>query len=181
MQLKLQKNLILIFQQVNNLFIQKEKDNILRNINERNLCGNLKSLLESNIQDTKFKDYYVDIEYNRNYEYVKAIINDNFEKIPITPDIIIHSRGTKEKDNLICLEMKKSTAPKIEKQKDRNKLIALTRKPYDGVWSYDGKANPEYVCDYALGIYYEINIKKRLIQIEYYVDGRILSKEEIIF
>lgn len=168
------EELIKIFEKANNEFIKQEYDNILSGVCERNLCANLKTFLDK-AKNKKFKEYIVDVEYNRNDNKVKAIINDKFEIVKVTPDLILHSRGKYEKDNLICLEMKKSIAPKYKKEKDKMKLIALTRKPYEGVWSFDGKADPKYVCDYTLGIYYEINIKKKTIKLEYYSNGKIID------
>ncbi len=47
--------------------------------------------------------------------------------IPITWDIIVQSRGEYiNQDNLIAIEMKKSSNTKAEKDKDRERLIALT-------------------------------------------------------
>lgn len=59
-----------------------------------------------------------------------------------------------------------------EKENDKARLVALTKDSYDGVWSFDGKTLPEYVCGYDLGIYYEIDSNNCLIYIEYYVKGK---------
>lgn len=58
----------------------------------------------------------------------------------------------------------------------------MTRESYDGVWSFDGKTLPEHVCGYDLGIYYEVNIKHKLIYIEYYAKGKKIKvyKERIV-
>lgn len=101
--------------------------------------------------------------------------------IKVTCDLIIHSRGKHpEQDNLIAIEMKKSTRPLAEKIKDKDRLIALTKDTYDDVWSYDGVTLPEHVCGYAIGIYYEINYQTAQIYLEYYqrgecVDTKIMS------
>ena len=91
---------------------------------------------------SKYSEYYVDVEYNRNNGHVKTI------------------------------RLKK------EKEDDRARLTALTRDSYDGVWSFDGKTLPEHVCGYDLGIYYEIDLKTRLIYIEYYVKGELVEKHK---
>ena len=39
------------------------------------------------------KDYYVDVEYNRNKGKIKTIIDDNENVININCYLIIHSRG----------------------------------------------------------------------------------------
>jgi len=74
-------------------------------------------------------------------------------------------------DNLIALEMKKSTGRKVDKDNDRNRLECLTKSPEQDVWSYGGKAFPEHVCGYALGIYYEVNFARNCILVEYYKKG----------
>ena len=94
-------------------------------------------------------------------------------------NFLLTSRGEiVEKDNLIALEMKKSYWLKKEKEDDRARLTALTRSSYDGVWSFDGKTLPEHVCGYDLGICYEIDLKTRLIYIEYYVKGELVEKHK---
>ena len=88
--------------------------------------------------------------------------------------LILHSRGENPiQDNLIALEMKKSTRPQLEKQKDRERLIALTKDSFDNIWSNDGHTLPEYVCRYVLGVYYEINYSLNLVLIEYYKQGEM--------
>jgi hypothetical protein len=102
--------------------------------------------------------------------------------VSVTCDLIVHSRGENVKsDNLIAIEMKKATSPLLEKEKDKTRLIALTKDSYDGVWSNEGKTFPEHVCGYALDIYYEINISKRSLSIEYYVKGENISSNTISF
>lgn len=118
--------------------------------------------LNEQIKQTEFKEYYVDVEYNRNENKLKTIRNGNYEIIAITCDLIIHSRGTfVEQDNLLVLEMKKSSAPQVEKEKDRERLCALTKSTFDDIWSFDGTCHPEHVCRYLLGIFYEINFQRR--------------------
>lgn len=77
--------------------------------------------------------------------------------------------------------MKKSTNKKIEKDKDRERLIALTKDSFDNLWSYDGKTLPQHVCRYLLGVYYEINFKTRLIAIEYYMKGELRKNYMVRF
>lgn len=83
-------------------------------------------------------------------------------------------------DNLIALEMKKSTARPCYKEKDRERLQCLTKHPDGDVWSYDGKTFPEHVCGYDLGIYYEVDFRRNMVVIEYYKDGNRISQYDII-
>lgn len=75
--------------------------------------------------------------------------------------------------------MKKSSRPDNEKDSDRERLSCLTKSSYDDIWSYDGITLPEHVCRYVLGVYYEINFEKRLINIEYYRKGYMEKEYQI--
>ena len=100
--------------------------------------------------------------------------------VTINCDLIVHSRGQNvSRDNLIALEMKKSIGRKVDKDNDRNRLECLTKSPEQDVWSYGGKALPEHVCGYGLGVYYEVNFRRKIIFIEYYKEGYCYRKYEI--
>lgn len=176
------KILMQAFHKANQIFLYNELDSILRDTSERSLCAHMMCYLKHEIESTPFKEYFVDVEYNRNDRRVKTIIGKNLELISITCDLIVHSRGQIiEQDNLLAVEMKKSTATKEEKNKDRNRLIALTKDSYDDVWSFDGITLPEHVCGYLLGIYYEINISNRLVLLEYYKKGELWFDQTVKF
>lgn len=173
------KELANIFENANKKFLSENKNFILSDVSERSLCGALSQYICSEIKNSKYSEYYVDVEYNRNNGHIKTIYDDDLKVVNIVCDIIVHSRGEiVEKDNLIALEMKKSYRLKKEKEDDRARLTALTRDSYDGVWSFDGKTLPEHVCGYDLGIYYEMDLKTRLIYIEYYVKGEPVEKHK---
>lgn len=55
------------------------------------------------IQESEFKDYDLDIEYNRNGNKTKCITN--YEN-GVRPDLILHKRGN-DNNNLLVLEFKK--------------------------------------------------------------------------
>ncbi|MED9965741.1 MAG: hypothetical protein UFJ18_02995 [Blautia sp.] len=179
----MKENLIEIFERANERFLSENVNLIVSDVSERSLCSALAQYIYLEINNSMFANYHVDVEYNRNKGKVKTIYNDNLEEVSIVCDLIVHSRGEIiEKDNLIALEMKKSYRPSKEKEKDRARLVALTRDSYDGIWSFDGKTLPEHVCGYELGIYYEIDKKKKLIFIEYYAKGeKIRSYQRIIY
>ncbi len=77
--------------------------------------------------------------------------------------------------------MKKSTAIKIAKISDKKRVQILTKDSFDDIWSYDGKEFPEHVCRYKLGVYYEVNIKKQMIHIEYYEKGKKTKEYNLEF
>lgn len=175
-------DLIELFENSNQEFLENEKDLILSGVSERALCGSLMKILENNLEYTKYQDYYIDVEYNRNNGRIKTIIDDEMTIIPICCDLIIHSRGEHvERDNLIALEMKKSTARKEDKASDKKRLMALTKDTFHDAWSYDGKTLPEHVCRYSLGVFYEINMLKRIVDIEYYSKGKLSKQYKLRF
>ena len=95
--------------------------------------------------------------YNRKEEDIKRLkFGKNTDKKEIYPDIIVHQR--KIKNNLIAIEMKKTTSSNIDKRKDIEKLKALT----------DEKNGYSYV----LGIYFELDITDNNNNIiNFFVDG----------
>lgn len=173
------KELKVVFNKANNRFLSKEISLIESDVSERCICASLKRYIEEEVEKhSEYKNYYVDVEYNRNAGHVKTIIDGDMKVIQVTCDLLVHSRGENEyKDNLIALEMKKSYQPEEKKRADRERLIALTKsESTNDVWSYDGKTFPQYVCGYELGIYYEIDLPNRTIIIEYYKSGSPIEK-----
>lgn len=169
-----------LFEMANTTFIQKDIDLFISRVSERTLCGALMLHIHDVIsKNSEFSNYYTDVEYNRNKHgklknIKKTFQGSDYQVITITCDLILHSRGKcVEQDNLIAIEMKKSNRPVHEKNADRERLIALTKDSFDDIWSFDGKSLPEHVCRYLLGVYYEINFSKRLINIEYYRRGKL--------
>lgn len=172
--------LISFFEDANNRFLNENVNFILSNVSERSLCHCLGQSLYYVLMNSDFSSYHIDVEYNRNNGRIKTISNENLVVIPIVCDLIVHSRGEiVEKDNLIAIEMKKSYRSRSEKDKDKARLIALTKQSYDDVWSFDGFTFPEHVCGYELGIYYEINITQNKVFIEYYAKGLKITEYEI--
>jgi len=175
----------IIFINANQRLLERDIDLFKSEVSERTLCGALKEHIDFYLHKTEYANYYTDVEYNRNRNgKVKTccpFIEDNIP-IPVTIncDLIIHSRGKIiSQDNLLAIEMKKSTRSKKDKDNDRLRLIALTKDSYDNVWSFDGNTLPEHICRYKLGIYYEINYAKKFIKIEYYYKGNHLEYEDI--
>lgn len=176
--------MIMIFLEANAKFLSINNDLFTTEVAERTLCGALMVAINSVIKKgfdrlNRYKNYFVDVEYNRNGGIVKTIINDDLRVVQINCDLILHSRGHhKWQDNLIAIEMKKVNRPETEKINDRNRLIALTRLT-DGVWSADGVTLPKYVCGYVLGIYYEVDNKNMIAHIEFYSEGDKFAEERI--
>lgn len=179
------KELEHIFEKANELFIRKNAMLFETRVSERTLCGALMIELHEVLKDTKYSKYFVDVEYNRNVggtlKTIKKTIRGMDEQIvTINCDLIVHSRGQNIFwDNLIALEMKKSTGRQRDKDSDRNRLECLTKSFEQDVWSYGGKVFPEHVCGYGLGVYYEVNFRRKTILVEYYKDGYCYRQYEI--
>lgn len=177
--------MIEMFQYVNNKFLKEQKELVLSNVSERAWYTHFAIYFSRVLNSFKLpRRYTVDTEYNRNQGRIKTILDDtqNFEVIDVSCDFIIHSRGKYiEKDNLICIEMKKSTRPEKEKIKDKNRVRILTKNSYKDTYSFDGKSLPEHVCGYILGIYYEIDINKRNVYVEYYNCGEKIDSYAVKF
>lgn len=170
------REMMVIFGKANSSFLEIEaNDGIHLGVSERSLCGSLMLHLRKALDESDYCNYYVDTEYNRNEGgKLKTIVNGSETPVKITCDLIVHSRGKiVDQDNLIAIEMKRSTRPKDEKDRDRIRLRCLTRDSFDNIWSYDGKTLPGHVCRYALGVYYELDSRNRLAKIEYYSKGEI--------
>ena len=176
-----------LFINANKQFLIDDADLFATGVSERTLCGAL--MLHINClmkKDEELNGYYADVEYNRNRGNVKTLkktIHGVEEQIiRINCDLIVHSRGKCiEQDNLIAIEMKKSNTPIEAKEKDKDRLKALTKDSFDDIWSFDGTTLPKYVCRYILGIYYEINYRTKQILIEYYRQGELFEQEIINF
>ena len=167
-----------IFEKAKNKFLKEEKEIIEINVNERTLSARLMFhlqtiLLEDKLYREKYKTYSVDCKYNRMNEYkIKALkryenfeIDDNSDKIrKIFPDIILHKR--KEEDNLIVIEMKKSTSNNIDcKEKDRERLKIMTN------------LNDPNNFNYTLGVYFKVDTTGNNNHIiEFFVNGKEYKK-----
>lgn len=154
---KLAKELIDIFLKAKNEFLEKENEIIKNDTNERTLTHKLANYLEIQLRkNDKYKVYSVDCEYNRKEEDIKRLkFGKNKDEKEIYPDIIVHQR--KIKDNLIVIEMKKTTF-NGDKRKDIEKLKALT--------------DEENEYQYALGIYFELDIAGNSNIIKFFINGK---------
>ena len=183
--MKTYDEMVALFDRANTQLLQQDRALFSSQVSERTLCGALMLHLKNCVsEDEDLAGYYVDVEYNRNKGGIKTIrktiVGEQEQVIPINCDLIVHSRGEcVEQDNLVSIEMKKSTRRPTEKDKDRERLIALTKDSFNDVWAFDGRNLPEHVCRYVLGVYYEINYRRKLISIEYYRTGQLVHNYTI--
>jgi hypothetical protein len=153
-------------------FFEREAATLLDGVSERSSCCRLANYMERIVLEAGLNGYIADTEYNRKQGgQVKTILDGNLKAITITADLILHSRGTVDEDNLIAIEMKKADRPDREKESDRERLRAMTKSPDDEIWPLDAKAASEHVCGYRLGAYIELNNRTRKASIEYFIGG----------
>ncbi len=104
-------------------FNNNESDLITCNLSERCICAKFANYLEKSLNETAYKGYNVDVEYNRELhdnQYAKKVIRD---VKCATVDLIVHKRHTNI--NLICIEMKKSSKPRFLID-DKKRLKTMT-------------------------------------------------------
>jgi len=169
----------MLFENANRKLLKHDTELFRKNSSEISICGALAQKLKSSLWGTPFNNYYIDIEYNRNFNNPKLIYS-NGKKRKITCDLIVHSRGRFIiQDNLISVEMKKSNRATEEKELDRYRLEALTSSSFDGIWMFDETELPPYVCRYILGIYYKVQVNR--IFLEFYRHGALVDTDECIW
>ena len=156
------KNLKGMFLEANRAFLENHASLLKRELSERCLCGALMYELNKQLEKNGCNNYYADIEFNRNKKRIQQLPNDDGFINNILPDIIVHSRGKETPDNLLVLEMKKSSARREAKERDKNRLSLLTS---------------SYPYKYKLGVYYEINHNESQVVVEFYQTGRRISTD----
>jgi hypothetical protein len=161
-------------------FLKREAQEIVEGVNERNNCARWAQYLEQAAHAVGLSEYVADAEYNRKQDgKIKTILDGSHRVVTINCDLILHTRGVNiAADNLIAIEVKKSDQPEKDKQSDRERLQALTKDSYDGIWMNDGSEPPEHVCGYRLGAFVELDRKKRICVVEYFRCGAYETRTE---
>lgn len=112
-------------------FNSKEEYLIKNDLSERCICSRFMMHLTDALKNTNYQDYIVDVEYNRGADGQERNIK-RIDDSPITVDLIVHKRGydcNLGYDNLICIEMKKST-DRRGLNADKERLIKMTNWDY---------------------------------------------------
>lgn len=168
---------IKIFYNANKLFIKDNIRNIELGVSEITLQNDFSQAFKDILKEMKICNYHSDINYNKNKHFTKCIINEKMECFDIFCDLIIHSRGENLKqDNLLAIEMKKKENRK-DRLKDRKRLEIMTSDSYVGEILFDEL--PPYICRYSLGIFYDLDIKKRQIKLDFYRHGELVEMQTI--
>jgi len=160
------------------IFLQKETQEIIEGVNERNNCGRWAIYMQQVAQERGLEGYFADQEYNRKQNgEIKTILDNESRVVKINCDLILHSRGANiAEDNLIAIEVKKYDQSDVEKQRDRERLRALTKASYNEIWMNDRSTPPEHVCGYRLGAFVELNRRQRTCCVEFYKNGEYESE-----
>jgi len=150
---------VAFFVEANEQFVGANKHLFDVKVSERCFCGALMNQMNLLLNFTKscYRNYYVDVEYNRDGEDFKR----NIENKKISCDIILHSRGNFPNDNIIAIEMKKESNSN-DPESDKARLMDMTKPT----------CSDREVCGYALGIFYTIAETYDKIDLEYYKDGK---------
>lgn len=149
---QIQTRLVQLVEEAVRKFNENEKYLIETDLSERCICSKFAMYLASEIEKSEYRDYHVDVEYNRgacgDELHVKCI-----EDKRIVVDLIVHKRGFDPVfgfDNLICIEMKKST-DRRGCDTDEVRLQKMT--------SYS------YGFNYKIGVMLLVNMKKERIEV----------------
>jgi hypothetical protein len=164
-----------IIKQAVSELLNREYTLIRKNAHEQAICNRLARYVEVAKDNHGLKQYYVDVEYDRHGERRKTIYNvKTGVPINIVSDLLLHSRGEQEIDNLIAVEMKKASGKAKDKQSDRERLQALTTtRPND--------APPGHVWDYMVGYYLEVDVKNASLLVEEYEAGKLTQSTTLAF
>ena len=153
---------------------REEADYLLTDVSERSVCARLAQRMEV-IAQGYMTGYYADVENNRKQAAMpKTIRNEEGNVIRVTCDLILHGRGDCTPDNIIAIEMTKAVRPAAKKERDRERLMALTSQR-----GLVGNFIPEHVCGYLLGAFIELNCQQGLFNIEYYEDGGRVGQNDV--
>ena len=170
--MELKEKILEIFYLANQQFLNRNIKIVDIDINERTLCAQLSSFINRILEETELSDYYCDVEYNRLGNCIKEI---NHKK-KIIPDLIIHSRGEKVKDNLLVLEMKKITSGFRSMDYDRRKLRKMTKQHFE-----EFETHTHYLYNYEVGVFYIIDTSRQEITLEIYHNSKLIKTENHTF
>lgn len=115
---------------------------------------------------SEFQDYDVDCEYNRHITDPKMISVCDEKYCKTYPDVIIHKRGTDEK-NYAVIELKKSNNKEIEN--DYKKLSAYTHNSLPQ--SENDRKLYNYNYDFGVSIIVYKNLSDTIKSCQFFIDG----------
>lgn len=148
---------------------EQDRELLTNKVSERCVCARLAHHMECIKQENAYtflEKYYVDVEYDRMEDSnPKHIVNNTRKNVC---DLLIHSRGHEEKDNMLALEMKVRDNYS-NKRTDIERLKALVAPP--------NEENKGTVCNTLMGVL--LCLKSDKYQFNLYVDGDEAKGDEI--
>ena len=183
------EDLVTLFEDADRCFRHDDIRLFEDRVSERTLCGALMLHLHEEMRKhgELYKGFHADVEYNRNRNTIKKILqkkedNDDGIIVNINCDLLVHGRGL-TLENLIAIEMKKDYAQEVDKNRDRYRLEALTSDPNEwrdrGIFQYDGVGMENLRYNYVLGVYYEVSYSDGIVLIEYYQNGEKQQEQRV--
>lgn len=145
-------------------FNRSERYLIRNDMSERCICARFAMHLTEALKGTEYSDCLVDVEYNRGMDGHERAAK-RIENAPITVDLIVHKRGMHCRwgfDNLICIEMKKTTDRRGYKD-DEARLMAMT--------------DSAHGFHYKLGVMLAVNMTENRLRIKSLITGGQIVKE----
>ena len=113
------------------VFNEDERYLIENDLSERCICARFAIILTQVLRNTQYKEYVVDVEYNRGANGSERAIKRLCDAM-IVVDLVVHKRGYDCNygfDNLICIEMKKHKN-QLGCEADENRLRKMTAYDY---------------------------------------------------
>ncbi len=161
------------------LFWQRERDGVKYGVAERNLCCRLAVLWEILKGDYGLDGYFADSEYNRTFDRRPKLVATLPPPLVggITADLILHSRGTLEPDNLIAVEMKYAGRDPRKEDEDRMRVLGMTMTVEEA--GAQGRVNP--VAGYILGYFLVLDPDRERFVLEEYVAGQQIGSRTEAF
>ena len=160
-------------------FYHKEQRNLELDVHEICHSHRLATYLEQQIRqfDSKqkrkrFKNYFVDIEFNRTEDgdSKRVFYNEEFHKTRC--DILVHSKGLNdERENLLIIELKKNNKTE-RKELDIQEIKRMVSPAESG-------AQDKNICNTLLGVYLNIN-RLSYNGIKYWFENNQIVEEEFL-
>ena len=155
--IELNEKLISIVNNVLDELYNNEQYLFDNNLSERDMVFHFGWYFRRKVESMQeFDGYSVEVDWNKDEADIKMLEIDG-EKRRIFPDFILHKRGNND-NNLLAIEFKKN---KFIDKKDFYKLEKLT--------------DSNYLYRYKLGLFIKFAIRRDLVRVTYFVDGKLVD------
>ena len=145
-------------------------------VSEQCLCARLCHYVQIRANnDPELSHHIADVEFNRNVGGIRKRMQGGQA---ITVDLVLHGRGraaVQGRENVLALEMKKSSGRHDVYLADRTRLINLTQQ--NPIQAPGGEA---FVFGFELGVFMVVNFAQNEVAIEYFIGGQQNGNANII-